>query len=142
MLMRSNVIRNPEPEVDAREESLEAAVHAECVKLLFPELVASLVKIIERKLTAYIASVKDVRTVDKWITGTEPYRGPDTRLRTAYHVAKLISTRHKPKVVQSWLMGLNPELDDRAPATLLRDGEIEEVGPAVLRAARAFIAGG
>jgi hypothetical protein len=135
-------IERPRTKVDRRGESLEAAVHAECVKLLFPELVALLVQIIGRKLTAYIASVKDVRTVDKWMTGTEPYRGPDTRLRTAYHVAKLIGTRHTPQVVQSWLMGLNPELDDHAAATLLREGEIEVVGPAVLRAARVFIAGG
>jgi len=47
-----------------------------------------------------------------------------------------------PSVVQSWFWGLNPELDDRTPAKLLREGELEEVGPEVLGAARAFVAGG
>lgn len=136
------VADRPPAVADRRAQSLEAALHAECVKLLFPELVTRLVQIIGKKLTAYIASVKDVRTVEKWMTGTEPYRGPDTRLRTAYHAATLIGTREKPPVIQRWFMGLNPELNDRAAATLLREGEIEAVGPAVLRAARAFIAGG
>ena len=44
--------------------------------------------------------------------------------------------------MRSWFMGLNPDLEDRAAATILRDGDIEAVGPVVLRAARAFIAGG
>lgn len=127
--------------VDRRPGSLEAAIHAECVKLAFPDLVTALAGLIGKKLIAYIASIKTVRTVDKWMSGTEPYRGPDTRLRTAYQAAKLISTRYQPQVIQSWFMGLNPDLEDRAAATLLRDGEIEVVGPAVLRAARAFVSG-
>src|SRR5947209_9422175 len=111
MPTRGNIVlQEKPPEVsDRRAESLEAAIHAECVKLPFPELVAALVQIIGKKLTAYVASVKSIRTVDNWMTGTEPYRGPDTRLRTAYQVAKLISSRHQPQVVQSWFMGLNPE---------------------------------
>ncbi|HEV7676025.1 MAG TPA: DUF2384 domain-containing protein [Candidatus Angelobacter sp.] len=139
---RSNaatVIDPPQTKVDLRAQSLEAALHAHCVKLLFAELVVALVGMIGKKLTAYIASIKDVRMVDKWMNGAEPYRGQETRLRTAYHVALLIGTREKPPVIQRWFMGLNPELDDRAAATLLREGEIAEVGPAVLRAARAFI---
>ena len=128
--------------VDRRAASLEAEIHAECVKLPFPELVTALTQLIGKKLTAYVASVKSIRTVENWMTGTEPYKGPDTRLRTAYQVARLISTRYQSQVIQSWFMGLNPDLDDRAAATLLREGEIESVGPAVLRAARAFVAGG
>lgn len=135
------VVERPAEAVDRRPGSLEAAIHAECVKLAFPELVIALTLLLGKKLTAYVASVKSVRTVENWMTGTEPYKGPDTRLRTAYQVAKLISTRYQPQVIQSWFMGLNPDLDDRAAATLLREGEIEVIGPAVLRAARAFISG-
>jgi len=39
-------------------------------------------------------------------------------------------------------MGLNPQLDDRSPARLLREGEIHEVGPEIVAAARAFVVGG
>ena len=37
---------------------------------------------------------------------------------------------------------LNPQLDDRSPARLLREGELDDVGPAVTAAARAFLVGG
>src|SRR4029077_17259692 len=114
MAVRNPVMVDPPPtKVDPRVESLEAQVYAKYVSLSFRELVTELVGIIGKKLTAYVASVKDVRTVDHWMTGTEPYKGPDTRLRTAYHVAMLIRSRHKPQVVQSWFMGLNPDLEDR-----------------------------
>jgi len=44
--------------------------------------------------------------------------------------------------VQAWLTGLNPELDDRVPLRLLREGDLEKVGPELLGAVRAFVAGG
>lgn len=47
-----------------------------------------------------------------------------------------------PKVARAWFQGLNPQLDDRSPARLLREGDLDETGPAVLGAARAFLAGG
>ena len=45
-------------------------------------------------------------------------------------------------VIQAWLMGVNPELGDRVPLRLLREGDLAVVAPEVLAAARAFIAGG
>jgi hypothetical protein len=54
----------------------------------------------------------------------------------------MLSDHEGKQVVQSWLAGLNPELDDRAPLRLLREGDIEEVGPKTLTAARSFLAGG
>ena len=47
-----------------------------------------------------------------------------------------------PQVIQAWLMGVNPELGDRVPLRLLREGDLAVVAPEVLAAARAFIAGG
>ena len=49
-----------------------------------------LTKIIGKKLTAYIASVKDTRAIDRWIAGSESYKGVEERLRFAYRVAKMI----------------------------------------------------
>jgi hypothetical protein len=43
---------------------------------------------------------------------------------------------------QAWFQGLNPQLDDRSPARLLREGDLDEVGPLVVSAARAFLVGG
>ncbi|MGI9053833.1 MAG: hypothetical protein ACR2HQ_14525 [Ilumatobacteraceae bacterium] len=45
------------------------------------------------------------------------------------------------RVVQAWFQGLNPHLNDRSPARL-RKGALDEVGPLVLAAARAFQVGG
>ncbi len=45
-------------------------------------------------------------------------------------------------VVQAWFQGMTPRLDDVAPARLLPEGDLEEVGPEVLAAARACAAAG
>jgi hypothetical protein len=44
--------------------------------------------------------------------------------------------------VQAWFTGLNPELNDRVPIRLLREGDLDKIGPQLLGAARAFVAGG
>jgi len=64
------------------------------------------------------------------------------RLRLAYQVAALIAEKDSPAVVQAWFQGLNPQLEDRSPARLLREGDLDEVGPLVLTAARSFAATG
>jgi hypothetical protein len=46
------------------------------------------------------------------------------------------------RVAQAWFQGLNPQLDDGSPARLLREGDLDEVGPLVVAAARAFLVGG
>lgn len=106
------------------------------------ELAAQMVELIGRKLTAYIASVKDVRSVDRWIAGGQFYGDAEERLRFGYQVVRMLSDYDKPSVVQAWLMGINPELGDRAPIKLIREYPIAEIAPQVLGAARAFVAGG
>jgi hypothetical protein len=123
----------------------DLAAQRESVTLALAHLVSALVDILGKKLTAYVVSAKDVRTIDRWRAGDESlkaYKGVETKLRVTYHVAKLLSEYESNRVVQSWFMGLNPELDDRSPARLLREAGIESAGPEVLRAARAFLAGG
>jgi hypothetical protein len=39
-------------------------------------------------------------------------------------------------------MGVNPILGDRVPIRVLREGDLAEVGPEIMGAARAFLAGG
>ena len=45
-------------------------------------------------------------------------------------------------MTQAWFQGLNPQLEDRSPARLLREGDLDAVGPEVIGAARAFLADG
>jgi len=127
------VLTSPRPDLMA---------YREATTLEFPTLVKELTKIIGKKLTAYIASVKDARAIERWIAGAESYKGVEERLRLAYQLAKMISDHEGPRVVQAWLTGLNPELNDRAPIRLLREEDVATVGPEILGAARAFLAGG
>jgi hypothetical protein len=120
----------------------DLAAHREATALPFPKLVQDLTRSIGRKLTAYIAGVKDVRALDRWIEGAAPYKDAEERLRFAYRVVKTLEKHDHAAVVQAWLTGLNPELDDRVPLRLLREGDLEKVGPELLGAVRAFVAGG
>jgi hypothetical protein len=112
------------------------------VQAPFPEIVAELAGLIGKKLTAYIGGVKDTRHVERWIAGAEPYRDADRKIRLAYQIAKTLSEHDSPRVAQAWLAGLNPELQDRTPIRLLREEDPEKVGPEILNAMRAFLAGG
>jgi hypothetical protein len=115
--------------------------YREATTLDFSKLITELTTILGKKLTAYIASVKDTRAIERWMTGSEPYKGVDERLRLAYRLAKVINDHEGPRVVQAWFTGLNPELGDRVPARLLREGDVETVGPEILGAARSLAGG-
>ena len=116
--------------------------HREALRLPAAKVVEKLVEIVGRKLTAYIGGVTDARAVDRWIAGGEIYGDAESRLRFAFQVARTLSEHDSPAVVQAWLTGVNPELEDRVPLRLMREHESDEVAPAILTAARAFLAGG
>lgn len=115
--------------------------HREALRLPASKVVEKLVEIVGRKLTAYIGGVKDARAVDRWIAGGEIYGDAEPRLRFAFQVVRTLAEHDSPSVVQAWLTGVNPELGDRVPLRLLRDSDIDAVAPAILSAARAFLAG-
>ncbi len=119
----------------------DLAAHRAATAASFADVVRELSETLGKKLTAYLASVKDTRAIDRWIAGAEPYKGADERLRRAYVVALTLREGDHPRVVQAWFTGLNPELGDRAPIRLLTEGT-EDEARAVLGAARAFRAGG
>lgn len=60
----------------------------------------------------------------------------------ALQIAVFMAEHDTPSVAQAWFQGLNPQLDDRSPARLLRDEDLDEIGPEVLAAARVFVVGG
>ena len=115
--------------------------HREALRLPASKVVEKLVEIVGRKLTAYIGGVKDARAVDRWIAGGEIYGEAEPRLRFAFQVVRTLAEHDSPSVVQAWLTGVNPELGDRVPLRLLRESDIDAVAPAILSAARAFLAG-
>jgi hypothetical protein len=84
--------------------------------------------------------VRETRAVREWAEGTRTINNETDveRLRIAYRAAHLIAERDTPAVAQTWFQGLNLILDDRPPALLLCEGELSDVGPKVLAAARQF----
>ncbi|MGH6689694.1 MAG: hypothetical protein ACREF4_03320 [Gammaproteobacteria bacterium] len=120
---------------------LQAFTDATC--LPFPRIVKDVSGLIGLRLVAYIAGVVETRAVQQWVDGSRPM-DPETekRLRLAAQPAKLIAGHDSAAVAQAWFQGLNPQLDDRSPARLLREGDITDVGPKLLAAARSFAAGG
>lgn len=120
---------------------LEAYEHAARVE--FPIVVAELSELLGPKLVAYLAGVTETRAVRQWAERKRAARGEvPARLRLALQVALVIAHHDDAHVAQAWFQGLNPQLDDRSPARLLREGALEEVGPLILSAARAFVSGG
>ncbi|GAA4428199.1 hypothetical protein GCM10023169_29080 [Georgenia halophila] len=119
--------------------------YEESLRLPAPELVGRLRSLLGAKLVAYLGSVQETRAVRQWADETDP-RNPSTdvlnRLRMAYRIAALLAEKDSPGVVQAWFQGMNPRLDDVAPARLLREGDLDDIGPNILAAARAFAAAG
>jgi hypothetical protein len=127
----------------ARTARPDLAAYEHAARIDFPVLVKELSELLGPKLVAYIAGVREARAVRQWSTGERETREPiPARLRLALQVACLIAQHDNASVARAWFQGLNPQLDDRSAARLLREGELDEVGPQILSAARAFVSGG
>lgn len=118
--------------------------HAQATRLTTPVLVKALRDLLGARLVAYLGGVQETRAVRQWADGTRAVQDQTDkrRLRLAYQIATLVAENDSAEVVQAWFQGLNPQLEDRSPARLLREGDLDEVGPVVLTAARAFAATG
>lgn len=121
----------------------DLTAHAHVARLEFPGVVDALRDLLGARLTAYLGSVGETRAVHAWAEGArQPSDATKQRLRQALVVAMTITESDSREVAQAWFQGLNPQLDDRSPARLLREGELDDIGPAVMAAARAFLVGG
>jgi hypothetical protein len=134
---RSQMLWQPEPPGAADREGRDENTTGT------PELVERLRELLGSKLVAYLSSAPDTRTVREWADPKDVRTPPDDvvdRLRIAHQVATLLSEKDSAAVIQVWLQGRNPLLDDVAPARLLRDSTLDIAGPSVMAAARAFAA--
>jgi hypothetical protein len=125
----------PRPDLEAFDYAMRAP---------FAAVAKELIDILGAKLVAYIAGVGETRAVQQYADDSRSPRHPaiEPRLRLALRIAKLIRDHDSKEIAQAWFTGLNPQLNDRSPARLLREGEIDDVGPEIVVAARAFVIGG
>jgi hypothetical protein len=124
----------PRPDLEA---------HDAVVRMDDERVAKELKNLLGARLVAYVGNVTETRAVREWIEGSRKMR-PDTarRLRVALQAGWMIEHNDSPRVTQAWFQGLNPQLVDWSPARLLREGDIDKVGPQVIEAARAFVIGG
>lgn len=139
-------VRNPDTwKEDVVEEFPKANLQAyvESVRPPFGHVVKRIRDLLGPKLVAYIGGVTETRAVNMWVDGVQP-KSPDVedRVRLAAQLAGLIALHDNGAVAQAWFQGLNPQLGDRSPARLLREGDVHDIGPKLLAAARAFVVGG
>lgn len=119
------------------------AAHQRAMRAPFAEVARDVRELLGARLAAYVGGVTETRAVREWAEGKrEPGDAVKQRFRITLQVALMLEESDGREVTQAWFQGLNPQLDDWSPARLLREGEVEETGPQVLAAARAFLVGG
>jgi len=123
----------PRPDLEAHRESL---------MLPLPDLLRTLTSKVGKKLTAFVASVDDANTIEKWMAGEPSSSDAERRLRFTYQIVMTLTITDSSAAAQAWLMGVNPELGDRVPLRMLREGNLDQIAGNIVGAARAFAAGG
>ena len=122
----------------------ELRAHEHAMRQPFEQVVRELRDVLTPRLVAYLASVRERVPFTSGLMAAETSSPARSRTGCASPSRSLCCWRNVTRraVVQAWFQGLNPHLDDRSPARLLREGDLAEVGPPVLAAARAFQVGG
>lgn len=118
--------------------TIDQAAHRLATRLAVPSLAGSLQDVLGQRLVAVIAGVSDAKAVGKWARSERsPHPETEQRLRHAFHITQLLLQQESAETVRAWFIGMNPDLDDQAPALLLAEDP-----HAVLLAARNFLANG
>ncbi len=120
-------------------EVLAQHAHRKAMEAPIEDVATYLQSLLSRRLVAYVAGVKDAKSVSRWASGeVEPREDSEQRLRVAFEITQLLIEFDSPRIIKAWFIGLNPQLGDTSPAEALHEGQLKEVKAA----ARAFIAGG
>lgn len=105
-------------------------------ELPFSDVVSRLREALGVRLVAYIGSTKAGSDVTAWATGTaEPDEDVRERLLLALRIVQALREIDDDVTIGTWFKGMNPQLDDRAPAEVLREGRADEA----MAAARGYM---
>lgn len=95
------------------------------------DIVRGVYDLLGRKLTAYLAGMRDTKAVTRWIDGTTMQARSiktEQRVREAFVICELLlAVGEAPSTIRAWFMGMNPELYDEAPVEATRAGRLREV---------------
>ena len=105
-----------------------------------PEATAYLKAHLGSVVTAYLAGFADVEAVTRCAAGKiHPEHPEASRLLLAYEATQLLVKAYGDEAAQSWFVGMNPHLDESAPAYVLHHGKNADDWQFVVPAAREFL---
>jgi hypothetical protein len=120
--------------------SVEAVeqIHRLAVNESTDRIAQSLQETLGQRLVAFAIAIKDPKAIGKYAGGRTPRTSTEARLRDLFFITRVLLTAGTAQMARAWMIGANPQLEDRAPIELLHEGQTQ----AVLRAAQAFVQGG
>lgn len=123
-----------------KQVDVQAIIH-QAMRATLQDVATQLQDVLGRRLTAYLAGIRDPKAVTRWANGhTAQIRTLETeqRVREAFVICELLlAVGEAPETIRTWFMGMNPDLYDDAPIDAIREGRLEDVR----RAALAFAGG-
>lgn len=91
-------------------------------------------------VTAYLSGLADARAVTL-CASNELAPGPlvRSRLLQAYEATRILVNAYDDETARSWFFGMNPHLDDEAPAYVLRHGNVPKDWQLIVPAAHELV---
>lgn len=115
--------------------------HRNAVTADLQTMASTLVSSLGRVITAYIVHVRNPKTISRWANGDVASvrdRYSEERLLAAYQIVSFLKEYETDETIRSFMLGMNPSLDDESPATAIRNGDYKDA----LGAAKNLISGG
>lgn len=114
--------------------------HQEALHAPLPVVACEVGTTLTFRVAAVLSDLEDTHLIREWAAGRTTVRNPEAerRLRTAYEMLLLLRPLDSDAVLRSWFVGMNPTLNDDAPALVLRAGQFTDA----LDAAYVFAAEG
>ena len=121
--------------------STATELHRKAMNADLETMASTLVNVMGRAIVAGIVGIRNPKTISRWANGEVTSvrdRYSEERLIAAYQVAILLQEHYGNDTIRSFMLGMNPVLNDESPAIALRDGDFK----GAINAARNFLAGG
>lgn len=116
-------------------------LHHNAINADLETMASTLVQVLGRPIVAGIVGIRNPKTISRWANGQVTSvrdRYSEERLIATYQVIHLLQEDFGSDTIRAFMLGMNPVLNDEAPAIALRDGNFK----GAMDAARNFAAGG
>lgn len=119
-------------------QSNRRAAHRQASTAPISVIASELQRTLGPSLATVVIGLRDPKAIGQWASGgRRPRPAQENALRSAFQIVAILSTVEHPDVIRAWFGGMNPDLDDRAPAVVFHEDPA-----AVLKAAEAFVQNG